>query len=594
MRTIKIRLSVIAALSGMMLLAGCDVLDTAPYDKFSEDLVWESRANADAFVFGTYDAVVKAMCTDFGTEDAWTNNNIDTRGKNETREQITRDDNFGFNKFSQIRRCNLIIQKASESTVLNEADKRELIAEGKFLRAMAYFWLAKRFGIVVWVDRVLTADEETYQLPTTPDVAATYDHLLKDLQDAVDGMPETALPGRASKYAAYALMSEVCLQAAAYTGNAGLYQQAIDAADKIIGSGRFTMDPDYEGMFSDKNRYSKEIILATYRLKSNTTCEGTEMQWTTPNADNDKLAKTGATPLFEGTSPFQGWLYHSPSQNLVDEYLVIDRLTGTAVRWDESSQFKANVTKTPPVTTEMVDAGAVSTDIRLNELIYADRDRRFYGTFIYDSCLWYGQTVTTCIRGNLYRRVGDELAGHIGLTNYYWKKGDYAVTPYVFYNTPTEYHWVIFRLGRVYLNKAEALLRQNRISEAVEMLNQTRVVHGGLPPSEAGDPEEAWTDYKRERRVDLAKEGDYYWSLLRWGKYGGPANGGLSPGSRIPELEAPPTHIDITKDRKSYVIEEITFNMNNVRNFDATRRYLLPIQHSQRVRNPNLGQNPNW
>jgi tetratricopeptide (TPR) repeat protein len=577
-----------------MLLAGCDVLDTSPYDKFSEDLVWESRSNADAFVFGTYDAVVKAMCTDFVGEEAWTNNNIDIRGKNETREQITRDNDFGFNKFSQIRRCNLIIQKASESMTLSETDKKELIAEGKFLRAMAYFWLAKRFGIVVWVDRVLTANEETFQLPTTPDAATTYNYILQDLQDAVEGMPETALPGRASKYAAYALMSEVCLQAAAYTENVALYQQAIDAADKIINSNQFTMDPDYEGMFNEKNRYSKEIILATYRLKSNTTCEGTEMQQTTPNADNSKLAKTDATPVFVGTSPFQGWLYYSPSQNLVNEYLVIDQLTGKAVRWDESSQFKANVTKIPPTTDEIVDAGSVTTDIRLNELIYADRDKRFYGTFIYDSCVWYGQTITTCIQGNLYRHVGDELGGHVGLTNYYWKKGAYTVTPYVFYNTPTEYHWVIFRLGRVYLNKAEALLRQNKINEAVEMLNKTRMIHGGLPQSEASTPQDAWIDYMRERRVDLAKEGDYYWSLLRWGKYGGLSNGGLSPGSGIIELETLPTHIDIAKDRKSYVIEEITFNMNNVRIFDASRRYLLPIQNSQRVRNPNLGQNPNW
>jgi hypothetical protein len=583
----------------VLMLAGCDVPDTQPYDKFSEDLVWGSKTTAEAYVDGTYDAVIKVLYTDyFGFwnrgEETWTTNNIDFRGNGVSREQITREDNFDFNQFSRIRMCNLIIEKVTASQGIAENDKKEMIAEAKFLRAMTYFWLARRFGIVVWVDRVLTTEEETYQLPTTPDVSATYNYILDDLEEAVENMPSTALSGRASKYAAYALLSEVCLQAAAYTGNTNLYQRAVEAADAVIGSNQYTLDPDYEGMFIERNKYSKEIILSSYRLKANTTCEGTELQYMTPNADNSKLSKTNATPLFTGTSPFQGWLYYSPSQNLVDDYLVIDQLTGKAVRWDESTQFKANVKKMPLSNPDMVDAGEVTTGIRLNDLIYSERDKRFYGTFIYDSCQWYGQTVTTCIQGNLYRKVGDELGGHIGITNYYWKKGAYTVNPYVFYNTQTDFHWVIFRLGRVYLNKAEALLQQGKTSEAVDVLNQTRMVHGGLPPSEALTLEEAWIDYKRERRVDLAKEGDYYWSLLRWGKYGGPANSGRAAGAKIAELEIAPTHIDITKDRKSYVIEEITFNQNNVREFDATRRYLLPIQHAQRVRNPNLGQNPNW
>ena len=38
--------------------------------------------------------------------------------------------------------------------------------------------------------------------------------------------------------------------------------------------------------------------------------------------------------------------------------------------------------------------------------------------------------------------------------------------------------------------------------------------------------EEAWRDYIRERRVEMAYEGNLYWSYLRWGKYGGYANEG--------------------------------------------------------------------
>ena len=203
---------------GLMLLciASCnDVMDTQPFDKFSEDVVWSSKANADAFVFTTYHKIFRDRWVVYMEEEEWTNNNVNYNGSGFTRELITRDNDFNFNQFTEIRRCNLIIEKAAASTGLSETDKKELVAEGKFLRASIYYYLAKRFGIVVWVDRVLQPEEENYKFATTPDVKTTYGYIIKDLEDAARDMAEEALSGRASRYGAYALLSEVCLQAAA-------------------------------------------------------------------------------------------------------------------------------------------------------------------------------------------------------------------------------------------------------------------------------------------------------------------------------------------------------------------------------------------
>src|SRR3712207_9327932 len=72
------------------------------------------------------------------------------------------------------------------------------------------------------------------------------------------------------------------------------------------------------------------------------------------------------------------------------------------------------------------------------------------------------------------------------------------------------------------MNLAEALLLKKDIKGAVAALNQTRQTHGGLSASDATTEEEAWKDYMRERRVEMAYEnGDIYYSYLRWGKYGG-------------------------------------------------------------------------
>jgi len=179
----------------------------------------------------------------------------------------------------------------------------------------------------------------------------------------------------------------------------------------------------------------------------------------------------------------------------------------------------------------------------------------------------------------------------------YWRKGVYTnVSPFYLNTVKTDYHYVCMRLGRVYLNLAEAYLLKGDVPDAVAAFNQTRTVHGQLPPSVASNLADAWTDYKRERRVDLTEENDYYYSLLRWGRYGGPANSNIAPGGTIPGLTEPVRVMDITRDRKGFVIVTGPFsNAYDQRKFDPGRRYLLPIAQSYIDNNPGFGpQNPGW
>ena len=99
----------------------------------------------------------------------------------------------------------------------------------------------------------------------------------------------------------------------------------------------------------------------------------------------------------------------------------------------------------------------------------------------------------------------------------------------------------------------------------------------------------------KERRVELTLENDYYWSLLRWGKHGGPANNGITPSGKIIEFTVPPTYIEITNNRQEMYVGEVQHLNNNRREFNENRRYLLPIPQGQINRNPNLApQNPGW
>ena len=588
----------------MIIVFACkrNILDTKPYDKFGETEVWSSRAGADAFVNNTYAQVMSlyTSATSHVQQDTWTTNAV-TGGCGQVSyfnlwaDLLTRDDDYGFNQFSKIRLCNLIIDKDNNSPALTDTDKKELTAEAKFLRAMTYFWLARRFGRVIWVGDLLTPDDD-FKIPSTQNVAETYSLIMKDIDDAIAGMPEGTPSGKANRYAALALKTEVGLQAAAYTGDNNYYQQVVDAANAITNSGKYAMDEDYEGMFNEKNRYSSEIIFAVYRDKANTNCDNIDdMQHVVPNQNNDNVTKFGLEPLFKVDKIFEAWASYGVSQNLVDDYLVIDQADPSkAVKWDATSQFVSHVAK---VASSYVDSARLTGGGSISSLMYGNRDKRFYATVAYDSCTWFGETVTTNTNGNLnrYCKGVAGLGGCISVTNYMWRKGVYNVTPRVFYGIPSDYHWVIFRLGRVYLNLAEALLKQNKIPEAVQAYNKTRTVHGGLPASTASNAADAWTDYKRERRVDLAKELDYYWSLVRWGKYGGEANHGAAPGGKIPELLEKPSTIEINVNRTGYRIEVVNYGSADQRSFDETRRYLLPIPNSQIVRHgPGLDQNPGY
>lgn len=586
-------------------LQGCnDFLDTKPSESYSEELVWSSRSTAEAFILQTYNNVIPKY-TDFKTEDCLTTNSVYVYqgSPNAVRELVDRGWDFGFGDFGTVRRCNLIIEKVAASPI-DEKSKTELIAEGKMLRAMTYYYQAKHTGRVIWVDRVLT-EEDDFNLGLTSTIKESYDYILKDLDDAIAGLPTESKAGRLNKNAALALKSEVCLTAAAYTGEKALFQQAIDAVDAIQG---YTLDSNYEGMFNQDGAYSSpEIILARYRSKDNNTCGNTLMQEMIPNQNNDAIKNFGCSPVMKTDFIFECWMSHAPSQNLVDNYLVIDRLTNQAVPWNESTQFKNSVNEVPVSDVadmaydpkELVNGkGYVSKDgTKLNELVYGNRDKRFYATIVYDSCLFYGETITMCQKGNLNRcsRVGNPGTSHMPLTNYMWRKSIYNVSPRPFVDVLTDYHYVVFRLGRVLMNKAEALLCQGKWQEAMNVINKTREVHGGLPASTATNLAETWIDYKRERNVELPLEGDYYWSLLRWGKYGQEANHGLAPTSVIPELNCPATFSEISKDRQRMFVGQVQFT-NDQREF-RTRRYLFPIPQGVINANPALSdadQNPEW
>lgn len=613
-------ISLFAALVGTLSLQSCsDFLDTKPTSTVSEDIVWSDKGSIEAYIVQTMSNMLSLYHDFMNMDRTYTTNSVAVRGvcSDEALGLRTREWDWGFGYFDKVRACNLLIEKAQTATGITEDYRKQAIAEGKMMRAMIYFYQARHCGRFIWVDRVLTADDE-FNLPLTKDMKESYTYVMQDVNDAIVGLPETAEAGRFTKNAARLLKSEICLTAAAYLGANGLdeknlYEEAVNVVNEIQG---VSLDSDYGSIFNEKGAYSSpEIILARYYSKDNTTCSDVHLINLQPNSNNVTLQQTGCGPYWTVDEVFVGWMEVAPTQNLVDDYLVVDQIDGKAKKWNETSQF-VNATMPitldeaksliPPIDEKELDVNSLAYKVKNGEdislLMYQHRDKRFDASILHDGSEYYNETLHMHQKGNLNRATTRSYgSAHVPLTNYAWRKGMYNVSPRIFWNVYTDYHYVIFRYGRAVLNKAEALLclaksDPSKLSEAVATLNQTRTIHGGLPASDASTLEVAWKDYKRERRVEFLMEDDFYWSLLRWGKYGYEANDGNQPGGIINELNCPATFSEISENRDAVYIGNVQF-MNDKREFKPERGYLFPIPQS--VINANAAiedadQNPGW
>lgn len=618
-----------------------DFLNTQPSESYSEDLVWGSAANIEYFINGRYsqamafyvEGIYNSYTLGSGSWDRnFTNNmaNGNAGADGTVQGNITTGSNIAYldSYFSYIRACNMIIENCQNNDVLTAQQQTEYVAMGKLLRAMVYYDFARKCGKFMWVGEVLDEDSD-FEIPLTSGPAESYAYVLKDLRDAVAGLPSTSLAGVPNKNAALVLLSEACLTAAAYTNDAAslqngmsLYQEAINAVDQISG---YSLDPNYGDMFNENGAYSSpELILCRYASAENTQLNGTYMQWTIANIPNSNLRANNCYPLWtrDDIVVFEAWGMMWPTQNLVDAYLVIDETDGLAKPWNETSQWLNNVKEVSVAdayaaysykltdSEETVDGYVVqpgeefvigyqttNSDANISDLMYNNRDARFAQSILYNGSEFYGQTMVTTYHGNFSRYTNTLYTELAPITNYGMRKYAYENVSPRFINTSyTAYHWVIFRYGRALLNKAEAQLRLGDVAGAVETLNQTRTVHGQLPPSTASTLADAWTDYKRERRVELFFETDWYFSLLRWGMYGGDANYGYPSQSVIPELTESASFMEINTECNTAFVANLG-NGNDRRVFNAPRAYLFPIPQSLINANPaitNADQNPGW
>lgn len=616
---------------GVIATTSCiDTLDTKPKVTFDAETVWGSKATVEGFVYSAYNDIIWDGYAGSGSCVGWearTPNGVlssqvgDGMGNFDgvaIESSIGSGNDWGVNRFSYLRRANMIIENVEASSTLTEDAKKQLKAHGHFLRGMIFFKQARLMGRYVPIRQVFDAsDSLTCLIPLTKDINESYQYVIEDLKYAADNMEDNQPAGVPTKWAAKVILSRAALQAYAYTNNAQYLDIALNAAKEVTENKSLTTS---NGMFNETDMYNPEILWAYYREDQNTQF-GTfsETMCTFPNVKPGDVGNNPyATKMKDANGiTFEAWGVFWPTQDLVDQYLVNDAATGEAKPWYETSQWLDNTedldinTLTPenPVDTyQNIAFGArrmpCPSDFKntntnyptftryatlkegstknISQLMYENRDKRFYTAVVYDGCKWFNEDIELFHGGNVYRGFRDKEEGgwYTTTTNYYWRKSSIESFPRAYYNLNMAIHFNLARVGEAYMNLAEAYLLKGDVANAVAALNATRTTHGGLAPSTASTLEDAWKDYIRERNCEMVNEGgDLYWSYLRWGKYGGAANEGQAPGAVVQALNRPVHMIQIDHTRSTIIVNQLTINRAAERKF-SDRRYLLPINQN--------------
>ncbi|HKH93659.1 MAG TPA: RagB/SusD family nutrient uptake outer membrane protein [Gemmatimonadaceae bacterium] len=167
------------------------------------------------------------------------------------------------NLFAGVARANLMIEIVSNAGGPNSA---AILAELRTLRAWYYYLLMDFFG---GVPVVTTRAVEATARASRDSVFKFIEAELKATRAVLPATRPASEAGRVTKGAANAILASLYLNAQVYSGTVaagGLtkgtarWQDAINAADSVINSGQYTLEPNWKKNFAPDNDDSKENI----------------------------------------------------------------------------------------------------------------------------------------------------------------------------------------------------------------------------------------------------------------------------------------------------------------------------------------------
>ena len=402
--------------------------------------------------------------------------------------------NMSYSLWNVNGQANTVITNILNSEGPSQAAKNKAIGEALTWKAMSYFFMVRTFGEVPIVhdnNQILTSG--TYNDLRKADRASIYEYIIMTLEKAMELLPKqtSGWNGRIDYYSAEALLAKVYLTRAGLSGslnNDDLKKAADHAEDVILNSGR-TLTPVYSDIF----RLSPAVHNATGESLIAWQWECSSGRWTSQNTLQSDLC-------FEGFSEFGdlwgGW--GGPSYDLALAFGA-DPVLGPA-------EIQKVTDKRRQATLMM--AGDFYNYFWTSKKTAVDSKNGFnYLYFLYSGDAEYAaygvpaQFEGPCGSQNVKHLFGDG-ADHEAALGFSAARMSYQL--------PTH----LLRLGDVYLICAEANLLSGNSAKALEYTNAIRE-RAGVEALASVSFEDIW----KERRLELAGEGDRWYDYVRLAYY---------------------------------------------------------------------------
>jgi hypothetical protein len=166
--------------------------------------------------------------------------------------------NWWQNSYKLISRANDVIAYVPGIN-MDTASRNNIVGNARFLRAMAYFDLARSFGDVPLLLTPISSKDDPNLFPSRVPVAQVYQQVIEDLKYAeANCFPENkiALKGMVSSGAASAMLARVYLQRASTSfADPADNQNALAQCNKVINSKIYSLMPKYADVFNWDLKY---------------------------------------------------------------------------------------------------------------------------------------------------------------------------------------------------------------------------------------------------------------------------------------------------------------------------------------------------
>jgi hypothetical protein len=178
--------------------------------------------------------------------------------------------------YYNIALCNEFLRYCGDSNIsgftsTEQENIKTYAAEARYVRALSYYLVLDLFRQGPFVDE--NCPTSSY-IPEAYDGTQLFNYIESEIKDVEDLLPAENEYGRASRGAAWALAAKLYLNAEVYTGT-GHYTDCLTYCNKILSSGKYSLEADYSKLFNaDNYKRTNEIIFSFVTDATTTTSWG--------------------------------------------------------------------------------------------------------------------------------------------------------------------------------------------------------------------------------------------------------------------------------------------------------------------------------